>query len=330
MQFPTTRLRRLRQTKAVRNLLSETKLIPDNLIAPLFIIPGKNTSKEINSLPGQSQLSVDKARDKVLNLADAGIRSVILFGIPDYKDETGSASWQENGIIQNAIIEIKKASPQTTVMTDLCFCEYTSHGHCGVMKGDKLDNDATLELLVKQAISHVQAGADIIAPSGMIDGSVQALRKGLDQNKFTDTLIMSYSAKFASSFYGPFREAVNSSPQFGDRKTYQMNPANIKEALREVELDINEGADIVMVKPALAYLDVLKAVKDRFLMPTAAYSVSGEYAMVKLAAEKGLIDGNQMMIETLLSIKRAGADMIITYFAEEAAVLFNDGKLNDF
>lgn len=330
MQFPVTRLRRLRQSPAIRSLLTETRVLPENLIAPIFLVPGSNIQNTISSMPEQFQLSTDKAIEKVKLLSDLGVKTILLFGIPEKKDDTCESACADNGIVQKSIAAIKSAVSGVTVATDLCFCEYTAHGHCGIMKGERLDNDATLEKLAKQAVSHAKAGADIIAPSGMIDGCVGTIRDGLDEAGFSDALVMGYSAKFASSFYGPFREAVNSAPQFGDRKTYQMNSANLSEAMREIELDIEEGADIIMVKPALAYLDVIHQAKKEYNMPTAAYNVSGEYAMIKLAAEKGLIDGKRMMLETLTSIKRAGADIIISYFAEEFAKLYQSGKANDF
>jgi porphobilinogen synthase len=319
MTFPITRMRRLRGNPLVRRMVRETRLHVSNLIMPLFVVPGSKVRKPIGSMPGQFNLSVDMAVEEAKRIRDLGIPAALLFAIPDFKDETGSAAWQDDGIIQQTIRGIKEQVSDLSVITDLCFCEYTSHGHCGIMHGEKLDNDATLEIIVKQTLSHARAGADMIAPSGMIDGAVGAIRKGLDQHSFSDVPIMAYSAKFASAFYGPFREAVQSAPQFGDRKSYQMDPANIEEALREVALDIEEGADIVMVKPAMAFLDVLHAVKTRFQMPTAAYNVSGEYAMVKAAAEKGWIDGNRIMLEILNGIRRAGADMIISYFAMDYA-----------
>jgi len=327
MGFPTTRLRRLRMNPGIRSLVCETHLHIDDFIMPLFVVPGKNIKKEITSLPGQFQYSVEKCSEKAKELADLGIKAVLLFGIPETKDEIGSSACKDDGIIQKAIESIKKTSPNLTVVTDLCFCEYTSHGHCGVLKNGELDNDASLSILVEQALSHARAGADLIAPSGMLDGMVKSIRLGLDQNSFSNLPIMSYSAKFASAFYGPFRDAVNSTPQFGDRKSYQMNPANSQEALREAALDIEEGADIIMVKPALSYLDIIHAIKEKFLLPIAAYNVSGEYSMIKAAAERGMIDGERVMIEALLSIKRAGANIIISYFSEEAAKLYKKGQL---
>jgi porphobilinogen synthase len=321
MTFPATRLRRLRKTPFLRDMVRETRVNVDSLMAPLFIVPGTGVKREISSMPGQYHLSVDSLASEVSELYELGIKSVLVFAIPEYKDEVGSSSWKADGIIPQSIKTIKKAAPEMVVVSDLCFCEYTSHGHCGVMKDGCLDNDATLPNLVKQALAHADAGIDLIAPSGMLDGMIQALRSGLDARGFTDTALMSYAAKFASAFYGPFREAVQSAPEYGDRKSYQMDPANFQEALREVALDIEEGADIVMVKPALAFLDVIRAVKDTFRIPTAAYNVSGEYAMVKAAALKGWIDGERIMCEVLTSMKRAGADIIITYFAKEYAQL---------
>jgi porphobilinogen synthase len=296
------------------------------MMAPLFVVPGTKVQREIGSMPGQYQLSVDMAAEKAAAFYELGIRSVLLFAIPEFKDEIGSSSWQPNGIIPQAIKAIKKVAPEMLVVTDLCFCEYTSHGHCGVMHDGKLCNDETLPNLLKQALVHAEAGADIIAPSGMLDGTIGFLRHGLDEHNFSNLPLMAYAAKFASSFYGPFRDAVQSAPEYGDRKTYQMDPANINEALREVELDVQEGADIVMVKPALAFLDVIRAVKDTFQMPTAAYNVSGEYAMVKAAAKMGWLDEKRVMLETLTSMKRAGADIIITYFAEAFAEMRKRGE----
>ncbi len=321
MGFPITRMRRLRQNDSLRAMVRETRLDTADMIAPIFIVPGSGIRKPISSLPGQNHLSADKACEYARELRDLGIKSVLLFGIPESKDAAGSAACKDNGVIQNALRELKKATPELVLITDLCFCEYTSHGHCGIMKGEQLDNDATLEILAQQALSHARAGVDIIAPSGMIDGCIGALRRALDSERFLNLPLMSYAAKFSSSFYGPFREAVDSMPQFGDRKSYQMDAANGDEAIREVALDVEEGADIVMVKPALAFLDIIYRVKEKFSVPVAAYNVSGEYAMVKAAAEKGWIDEQQVMLESLLAIKRAGADLIITYFAEAFARL---------
>lgn len=278
-------------------------------------------------MPGQYNLSLDRLTEKCKQLSDLGCQSILLFGIPETKDDTGSAAWQPDGIIQRAIPAIKEVAPGMLVITDLCFCEYTSHGHCGIMEQGKLHNDKTLEIIVKQTVSHAQAGADIIAPSGMLDGCVGAMRSGLDKGGFHDTPIMAYSAKMASGFYGPFRDAAQSAPQYGDRKSYQMDGANLHEALREVELDIEEGADIVMVKPASLFLDMIYAIKQRFQMPLAAYNVSGEYSMVKAAALNGWIDEKRIMLEMLTSIKRAGADIILTYFAEDYLKLWNAGAI---
>jgi len=325
MSFPSQRLRRLRRTPALRSMVKETNLNPEALIAPLFVVPGERIQREIGSMPGQYQLSIDMAAKKASQLFELGIRSVILFAIPETKDEVGSSAWNPDGVIPRAIKAIKAVAPELIVTTDLCFCEYTSHGHCGVMRDGVLQNDETLGNLVRQALVHLEAGADLIAPSGMLDGMVRSLRHGLDEGGFAHVPIMSYAAKFASAFYGPFREAVESAPEYGDRKSYQMDPANLEEAMREVALDIDEGADIIMVKPALSFLDVVREVKRRFAMPTAAYNVSGEYAMIKAAAQRGWIDEQRVMLEVLTSIKRAGADLIITYFAEAFADLRQRG-----
>ena len=319
MPFPDTRLRRLRKTPVLRSLVRETRVHPSQLIAPVFLVPGSGIQKEIRSLQGQFHVSVDRAVELVQRRQEMGLLSTLLFAIPEYKDESGTAACKGDGVVQRAAEAIKKHCPEVCVTADLCFCEYTSHGHCGVIHEGDVANDATLAMLQEQALSVARAGVDIIAPSGMMDGAVGALRMSLDDHGFSGLPIMSYSAKFASSFYGPFRDAVESTPSFGDRRTYQMDPANVQEAMREVALDIEEGADIVMIKPALPYLDVIRGVKERFEMPTAAYNVSGEYAMIKAAAEKGWIDGHRAMLETLTSIHRAGADIIITYFAEEFA-----------
>jgi porphobilinogen synthase len=319
--FPVTRLRRLRKTEALRDMFRETSLSPADFIYPLFIVEGENVKKEISSMPAQFQLSVDNALRECEQLVKLKINSIILFGIPNEKDEVGSGAYADDGIIQKAIRAIKQQFPQMIVITDVCLCEYTSHGHCGVVEDGYVHNDKTLELLTKEAVSHAQSGADIIAPSDMMDGRIDAIRKALDANGFSDTPIMAYSAKYSSGFYGPFREAAESTPQFGDRKTYQMDFGNSDEALREIALDIQEGADIIMVKPALSYLDVIRRAKDNFNMPICAYNVSGEYSMVKAAAQNGWLDGEKVMMEVLTSIKRAGADVIITYFAKEAAEL---------
>ena len=322
--FPVTRLRRLRRTPELRNILRETVLSPSDFIYPLFIVEGENVRREISSMPSQFQLSIDNAARTCEELIVLGVRSVILFGIPDEKDEVGSGAYMDDGIIQRATRELKKAFPDLLVITDVCLCEYTSHGHCGIVENGYVKNDETLELLAKEAISHARSGADIIAPSDMMDGRIGAIRKGLDDAGFEQIPIMAYSAKYSSAFYGPFREAAESAPQFGDRKTYQMDPGNTDEAMREIALDIQEGADIVMVKPALSYLDIIRRTRDEFNMPIAAYNVSGEYSMIKAAAANGWIDGEKVMIEVLTSIKRAGADRIITYFAKEAATILKD------
>ncbi len=317
--FPVTRLRRLRKTLALREMFRETDLRKSDLIYPLFIVEGDKVKKEISSMPGQFQMSVDMVVRECEELRELGITSVLLFGIPSEKDEVGSGAYSENGIIQKALRAIKTALPDLMVITDVCLCEYTSHGHCGVVEDGYVNNDKTLELLAAEALSHAQSGADVIAPSDMMDGRIGAIRRVLDENGFADIPIMAYSAKYSSSFYGPFREAAESAPQFGDRKTYQMDLGNTDEALREIALDISEGADIVMVKPAMSYLDIVRRTKDSFNIPIAAYNVSGEYSMIKAAAERGWIDGEKVMLEVLTSIKRAGADVIITYFAKDAA-----------
>ena len=319
--FPVTRLRRLRKTASLRDMFRETSLSPADFIYPLFIVEGENVKKEISSMPAQYQLSIDNALSECEELRKLGVNSIILFGIPNEKDEVGSGAYADDGIIQKATRAIKDRFPDMIVVTDVCLCEYTSHGHCGVVEDGYVHNDKTLELLAKEAVSHAQSGADIIAPSDMMDGRIDAIRKALDANGFSDTPIMAYSAKYSSGFYGPFREAAESTPQFGDRKTYQMDFGNSDEAMREIALDIQEGADIVMVKPALSYLDVIRRTKDNFNMPICAYNVSGEYSMVKAAAQNGWLDGEKVMMEILTSIKRAGADVIITYFAKEAAAL---------
>ena len=321
--FPQTRLRRLRYHPALRDLVRETSISPHDFIFPMFVRPGKNIKNEIASMPGNYQLSVDRLIDEVGAAVELGIRAFIFFGIPSTKDAQGSSAWHDDGIVQQALRALRPVFNDVLLITDECFCEYTDHGHCGILheQGGKLDvdNDATLPNLARQCISHVQAGADMVAPSGMMDGMVAAIRKGLDDAGHTQIPIMSYAAKYASGFYGPFRDAAESPPQFGDRNTYQMDPANRAEALREVALDLDEGADIIMVKPALAYLDIIRQVKDRFGVPVAAYNVSGEFAMVKAAAQKGWIDERRVALEILTSIKRAGADMILTYYALDAA-----------
>ncbi len=319
MDFPQLRLRRLRRTETLRRMVRETTLTPADFIYPLFIREGRGIRSPISSMPGQFQLSIDEAVGAAREAWGLGVPSVILFGIPDVKDAVGSSGYAADGIVQRAVRALKDALPDLCVITDVCLCEYTDHGHCGVIEKGDVANDPTLELLAREAVSHARAGADLVAPSDMMDGRVAALRAALDGEGFGEIPIMAYAAKFASTFYGPFREAAQSPPQFGDRRSYQMDPANSDEALREVELDIREGADIVMVKPALPYLDVIRRVKDTFGYPTAAYNVSGEYAMVKAMERLGWGDGRGLMMESLLSIKRAGADSILTYFAPEAA-----------
>ncbi|MDO8426168.1 MAG: porphobilinogen synthase [Deltaproteobacteria bacterium] len=321
MNFPFYRPRRLRKTETIRNMVRETTLTPNDLILPLFVTFGKGVKKAIKSMPGHYQLSVDNIIKEAKEVKKLGIPAVILFGIPEHKDEEGSSAFDPDGPVQEAIKAIKNKVPGLAVVTDVCMCEYTSHGHCGIIKDKDVDNDSTLELLSKEALSHAEAGADIVAPSDMMDGRVAAIRDILDANGFSHIPIMSYAAKYASAFYGPFRDAAESTPQFGDRRSYQMDPANADEAMREVALDIEEGADIVMVKPALPYLDIIRRIKTEFGYPTAAYNVSGEFSMIKAAAEKGWLDGDRAMMESLTSIKRAGADMILTYFAKEAAKL---------
>jgi porphobilinogen synthase len=320
---PERRPRRLRRTESIRALVRETVVRPEDLIYPLFVVPNTRPKVEIGSMPGVWQLRVREAVDEARRAYDLGIRAVLLFGLPEYKDGIGSSSWDPAGPVQSAIEAIKRAVPQMTVMADVCLCEYTDHGHCGVIvdrNGTKdVDNDQTLPLLAKQAVSFAAAGADFVAPSDMMDGRVAAIRESLDDAGLAEVGIMAYSAKYASGFYGPFREAAESAPQFGDRRSYQMDPANIREAIREMELDVEEGADMIMVKPALSYLDVIRAARDNFDLPVAAYNVSGEYSMVKAAAERGWIDGPRVMNEILTSIKRAGADLIITYHALEFA-----------
>ena len=319
MNFPAYRPRRLRRNDKLRNLIRETTLEPRNFIYPLFIGPGKDKAQPVSSMPGIAQWTVDRAVRECQEVDALGIPAVILFGIPEHKDAIGSEAYLDEGIVQQAIRGIKETVPDLLVVTDVCLCEYTDHGHCGIIKNGAVDNDATLELLAREALSHAQAGADIVAPSDMMDGRVAAIRKILDENSFSQIPIMAYAAKYASGFYGPFREAAESTPQFGDRRSYQMDPANVDEALREVELDIREGADIVMVKPALAYLDVTYRVKQKFGYPLAAYNVSGEYSMIKAAAANGWLDEQKVVLESLTGIKRAGADMIINYHAKDAA-----------
>jgi porphobilinogen synthase len=321
MSFPETRPRRLRRTEGIRRMVRETHLLPDNFIYPLFVVPGKNVRQEIPSLAGQFHLSADQAAEKAREVYNLGIPAVLLFGVPSKKDASGSGACEGNSEVARGIRAIKKAVPNLTVITDICLCAYTSHGHCGVLapESGEVANDESLELLAKMALAHADAGADIVAPSDMMDGRVGFLRESLDEEHFENVAILSYSAKYASAFYGPFRDAAHSSPKEGDRRGYQMDPANAREALREVMLDMEEGADMVMVKPALAYLDVIRMVRDEFDVPVAAYHVSGEFAMVKAAAAKGWIDEERAMMESLTAIRRAGADQIISYYAPEAA-----------
>ena len=326
MSFPIHRPRRLRRNENLRRMTRETHLRVDDLIMPLFIVPGTRVENPIGAMPGIAQLSVDRAVEECRQIRDLGIPGVILFGIPDEKDAVGSDAYDDNGIIQRALRALKEEVPGLTLITDVCLCEYTDHGHCGLIKGNDVENDATLELLVKESLSHVRAGADMVAPSDMMDGRVGAIRQALDREGFPHIPIMAYAAKFASGFYGPFREAAESTPQFGDRRSYQMDPANGDEAIREVALDIEEGADIVMVKPALPYLDIIRRVKEKFSYPLAAYNVSGEYAMLKAAALNGWLDEERVMLEALTSIKRAGADLILTYFAKDAARILEKSR----
>jgi porphobilinogen synthase len=315
----TKRLRRLRTSETLRTLVQETRLTPDLFVLPLFVCEGEGVRREVPSMPGVFNLSVDEAVREVEAARSEGIRSVLLFGLPDHKDDIGSAAYDPEAPVQSAVRAIKRALPDILVVTDVCLCEYTDHGHCGVVIDGEIANDPSVEQLVRAAVSHAAAGADVVAPSDMMDGRVGAIRKALDERGFEQTVIMSYAAKYYSAFYGPFRDAAGSAPRFGDRKTHQMDPANSREALREVAQDIEEGADIVMVKPALPYLDVIARVKDTFGYPTAAYHVSGEYSMLKAAAQNGWLDERRAMLESLVAIRRAGADIIITYYAREAA-----------
>ncbi len=321
MAYPIHRPRRLRRTEGLRRLVRETALEPSNLIYPLFLVPGEGRRKEISSMPGNFQLSIDEALRECEEARSLGLGGVLLFGIPEFKDEEATGAYLDHGIVQEGVRAIKRATPDLLVVTDVCNCEYTSHGHCGKIVDGDVDNDATLPWLARAALTHAQAGADVVAPSDMMDGRVGAIRAALDAGGFPLTTIMSYAAKYASGFYGPFREAAESAPQFGDRRSYQMDPGNAHEAMREMELDLDEGADILMVKPALAYLDIIAAAKARFEVPIAAYQVSGEFSMIVAAARNGWIDQDRVMMETLTSIKRAGASIILTYFAKAAAKL---------
>ncbi|MEE9234998.1 MAG: porphobilinogen synthase [Candidatus Acidoferrales bacterium] len=319
MAFPQTRMRRLRRTEALRNLVRETRLTAANLVYPLFVVPGEGVRKEVGSMPGVFNLSVDELVKECREVKKLGLPGVLLFGIPEAKDELGSGAYAEDGIIQQAVRAIKKEVPALLVLTDVCLCEYTSHGHCGKVENGEILNDPTLELLAKTALSQARAGADLVAPSDMMDGRVAAIRQTLDVNGFEHLPILSYAAKYASAFYGPFRDAAHSAPQFGDRRSHQMDPANVEEALREVALDIEEGADIIMIKPALPYLDVIRRVRERFDVPVAAYQVSGEYSMVHAAARMGWLDLERTMLEAATAIQRAGAQIILTYFAKDLA-----------
>ena len=325
MFTPYYRPRRLRRNENIRRMVRETQLSVNDFIYPLFVVEGKQVKNPIPSMPGNFQMSIDLLVDEVKEVHRLGIPAIILFGIPEHKDEVGSDAMSETGIIQRAVRAIKDAVPEMYVITDVCFCEYTSHGHCGVVLDGDVDNDSTLENLQKQVIAHAKAGADMVAPSGMMDGMVGAIREALDDNGFEKIPIMSYAAKYASAFYGPFRDAAESAPQFGDRRTYQMDPANAREALYEVDLDVEEGADIIMVKPAMPYLDIIRRVRERVDLPVAAYNVSGEFSMVKAAAQLGWIDEKRVALEMLTSIKRAGADIILTYFAKDAARWLQEG-----
>jgi porphobilinogen synthase len=317
--FPQLRLRRLRRTEGLRALVRENQVQVGDLIYPMFVVEGRGIKQEVASMPGIFRFSPDQLLPEIEEIAGLRIPAVLLFGIPEHKDEVGSSAYDREGVIQQAVRTIKKSVPQLLVITDVCLCEYTSHGHCGVVVGDQIDNDQTLPLLAKMALSHAEAGADIVAPSDMMDGRVKAIRETLDTNGFQQIPILSYAAKYASAFYGPFREAAQSAPQFGDRRSYQMDPPNVREALREVEQDIAEGADIIMIKPALAYLDVIRQARNTFNYPLAAYNVSGEYAMVKAAAHQGWLEEKQIVMEILTAIKRAGADITLTYHAKDVA-----------
>lgn len=325
MMFPEYRARRLRRTEAIRSLVRETVLTVDDFIYPLFICEGKGIKEEISSMPGIYRFSLDRVIDEVREATELGLKAFILFGIPAHKDEVGASAYAKEGIIQRAVKTLKDKFPQVVVITDVCLCEYTSHGHCGIIRGGDVDNDATLEQLARVALSHAKAGADWVAPSDMMDGRVARIREALDEAGFSHVAIMSYAVKYCSSFYGPFREAAHSTPKFGDRRTYQMDPANSREALREALMDIEEGADIIMVKPAMPYLDIIKMLRENTHHPLAAYQVSGEYAMIKAAGKLGYLEEERVMWESLISIKRAGADLIITYFAKKMAELMQRG-----
>ena len=326
MYFPAYRPRRLRKNESFRRMIRETKLSVDNFVYPFFVTFGKDVKKPISSMPGNFQMSVDHLVKEVQKAKELGIPAVLLFGIPEKKDEVASGAFMKDGVVQQAVKRIKDKVPDVIVITDVCLCEYTSHGHCGMIEKGEVDNDASLEVIAETALSHAKAGADMVAPSAMMDGQVGAIRDTLDEAGFENLPIMAYSAKYASCFYGPFREAAESAPQFGDRKAYQMDPANGDEAIREISLDVEEGADIIMVKPALPYLDIIRRAREEFDLPIAAYNVSGEFSMIKAAAKLGWMDGEKAMMEALTSIKRAGADIIITYFSMEAAKILRNGK----
>ena len=324
MLFPDYRPRRMRQSRAFRRMIRETQLSVDDLILPIFAVGGKNVKNPIPSMPGQFQLSIDNVVKLAKTANDLDIPGIILFGLPKKKDPLGTGAYAKNGIVQQAVKAVKDSHPDLAVITDVCLCQYTDHGHCGIVEGDTVDNDASLDLIARTALSHCRAGADMVAPSDMMDGRVAEIRNLLDENNFSRIPIMSYAAKYCSAYYGPFREAADSAPQFGDRRTYQMDPANAIEAIREATMDIEEGADIIMVKPALAYLDIINRIREEIDLPVAAYNVSGEYAMIKAAEQMGWLDGKKVMMETLTAIKRAGADIILTYFAIEAAQVLLD------
>ena len=326
MMYPELRMRRLRKTGALRKMSRETRLTPDAFIAPTFVVPGKNVRKPIPVMPGVNQLSPDQVVEDAKKLRDLGVPAMLVFGLPETKDATGSSAWAEDGPVPTALRALKQADLGLALFADVCLCEYTDHGHCGVIAHGDVDNDATLPLLAKAAVAYAKAGADVIAPSDMMDGRIGALREALDEGGYADVALLSYAAKFASGFYGPFREAAGSAPQFGDRRTYQMDPANAREAMREIEQDLNEGADAIMVKPALAFLDVIHAARERFDTPIAAYNVSGEYSMVKAAAAQGWIDEPRVVLEILTGIRRAGADWILTYHAADAARWLAEGR----
>lgn len=319
MTFPVTRMRRMRASEPLRSLVRETRLAPEQMILPLFVVSGEGVRNEISSMPGNAQLSIDNLVKECEEVKSLGLGGVLLFGIPDEKDEVASGAYADDGIVQQALRAVKREVPGLTLITDVCNCEYTSHGHCGLIENNDVTNDPTLEWLARTAVSHAKAGADIVAPSDMMDGRVAAIREALDQNHFSNTPILAYSAKFASSFYGPFREAAESTPQFGDRRSYQMDPPNAREAMREMELDLEEGADMLMVKPAGPYLDLISKARERFDVPLSAYQVSGEFSMIVAAAQNGWLDLDRAMMESLIAIRRAGADFILTYFAKDAA-----------